>query len=320
MRQHAERMAPHADIFARVAPAAVEAQEALFQKLAKAREARHNLSLPPDINSPAEAPDSRIEAFRQRLVSRVQLKDRARIQVDSQVAKAQTLQPVRDGSVDGIPVLSEDRMLDIIGAPYPNFWISKSGNAFPSLQNVWANPADGAFGFDHQVDGTVTGRQGNSGAGIFVQFLPRIAPGVSQIRPFTPLSYQWMSVSFKSREDDLATLGVRVWSWDLGGGDMTLEQDYRYFLWNSSMIAHYFGTANSPSWEEDQSNSVPEWDIDNGFLWGKESPYFKTRANRIYQAAIWCFGMVWSVSPENRPGTAVGRLHAQVPWVVIGYQ
>jgi hypothetical protein len=30
--------------------------------------------------------------------------------------------------------------------------------------------------------------------------------------------------------------------------------------------------------------------------------------------------MCWSVSRENRPGQAIGRLAAQMPLVVIGYQ
>ena len=39
-----------------------------------------------------------------------------------------TLQPVRDVTIDGVVVLSEDKQLDFIGPPYPDFWTSKGGN------------------------------------------------------------------------------------------------------------------------------------------------------------------------------------------------
>jgi hypothetical protein len=59
---------------------------------------------------------------------------------------------------------------------------------------------------------------------------------------------------------------------------------------------------------------------DHAFLFGNEAPYFATRPNRIYMAAIWCLGLCWSVSPENRAGSSIGRLHGMMPWVVVGYQ
>lgn len=327
MREHAVREAVHADLFSRVAPEAIGAQGALFHKLVKDLEARRNhyvecTTFPGSLlSASADNPSGHlIEQFRQRLDSQIQSTDTPIIRVDSRVAQAMTLQPVRDTVVDGIIVLSEDRKLDIIGARYPNFWIHNSGNAFSALQSIWAEPGDGTFGFSHVVQGTVTGRQANSGAGIYIQFVPRIAPGIAQIRPFVPYSYQWSNLSFKSREDNSATFGIRIWSWDSGGGDFSMEKDYRYFIWNDTSIANYFATSNSPNWLDNQEDNVPGWDEEYAFLFGKEAPYFKTRPNRVYMAAIWCFGVCYSVSPENRPGQSIGRLHAKMPWVVIGYQ
>jgi hypothetical protein len=148
---------------------------------------------------------------------------------ESRVAAAQTLQPVRDLTIDGILVLSEDQRLDVIGPRYPNFWTSKGGNALPASQNVWANQGDGSFGFDHDVRGTVTGRQADSGAGLYVQFVPRIAPGIAQVRPYVPYYYEWSDLSFKSREDNSAIFGIRVWSWNSNGSDFAMEQNYTYF-------------------------------------------------------------------------------------------
>jgi hypothetical protein len=329
IREYAVREAVHADLFTRIAPEAICAQDDLFFTLVKDREALRKqwaeldmFPVPPLKTSEDDPSVHRIERFRQRLDSRMQSADTPVIRADSHVAKAMTLQPVRDIVVDGILVLSEDRKLDIIGSPYPNFWTSKSGNAFPALQSVWADPGDGTLGFSHEVHGTVTGRQANSGAGLYVQFVPRIAPGIAQIRPYIPYSYNWSTLSWGSREDTSATLGLRVWSWDLAGGDFATEQDYIYPIWNSTTTSSHnnINTSQSPSWYENPDDGVPGWDDDNGFLFGKEAPYFKTRANRVYMAAIWCFGVCWSVSPENRPGWSTGRLHAKVPWVVIGYQ
>ena len=330
MLEHATRQAAHADIFARVAPEAQYAQEEMFRKLAKGYEDRRkewaedaHLSDTATIQAGEHAGE---KAFA-RAVERLQRQsERAKALTatlavrDSRAAAAMTLQPVRDVTIDGIVVLSEDKQLDIIGPRYPDFWTSKGGDALPASQTVWANQGDGSFGFDHDVRGTVTGRQANSGAGVYVQFVPRIAPGIAEIRPYVPFSYQWSDLSFKSREDNSAKFGIRVWSWNSNGSDFTMEKDYTYFAWQNTTIASYFAEASSPSWEENQEDNVPGWDFDNAFLFGDEAPYFHTRPNRIYMAAIWCFGVCWSVSPENRPGASIAKLHARVPWVVIGYQ
>lgn len=326
IRQNAASESVHTEIFNRVAPEAANAHEAAVYRLVKERESRQrHFEEHQTFSSLRELevdppPNPFNERLKQRLDSQTPLTDIPIIRADSRVAWSITLQPVRDLVVEGILVLSEDRKLDIFGPPYPNFWTSKSGNAFPALQTVWANPGDGAIGFGHEVVGTVTGRQANSGAGVYVQFVPKITPGIAQIRPFAPYSYQWVNVSFKSREDNLATFGIRVWSWDLAGADFAVEQDYTYSLWNNTSIASYFATSNSPSWLDNQDDFVPGWDADYGFLFPNGAPYFKTRPNRVYMAAIWCFGTCWSVSRQNRPGLSIGRLHAKVPWVVIGYQ
>jgi hypothetical protein len=198
--------------------------------------------------------------------------------------------------------------------------MSQAGNAIDANQTPHADLHDGTFGFSHLVNGTVTGRQAITGAGVFAQFNPKIVPGWAQVRPYAPFSYQWSTSSFRSSEANLATLGIRVFSWDLTGSDMVVEQDFRYFVWNNSQSAYHFGYATSPSWEEDQSNNVPEWDYDYGFHFGDAAPYFKTRPNRLYMVAIWCSGMCWSYSPENRPGMAIGRINVEVPLIVVGYQ
>jgi hypothetical protein len=325
MREHAEREATYAEIFERIAPEAQYAQEAFSRKIAKDREARLRRwsEREQPVVSQLDPVAERLLAYR---MERVQQLHRERApetpppRAHSRAAMAMTLQPVRDIVADRTLLVPGDQLLDIIGPRYSNFWTSKSGNAFPFFQTVWADPGDGSFGFDHTVEGTVTGRQANSGAGIYVQFVPRIAPGMAQIRPYLPYSFQWASLSFKSREDNLATFGVRVWSWSDTGDDFATELDYRYYVWNSTIIADHFAEASSPNWEDNQEDAMPGWDYDTAFLFGNEAPYFRTRPNRVYLAAIWCFGVSASVSPQNRPGISIARLHAKVPWVVIGYQ
>jgi hypothetical protein len=335
MREHAAREAVHADLFGRVTPEAISAQDAAIDALMKGHEARHKqweeyemLSM-----SPLRASDDNLSGYPKRprewLDSQVLSAASPRIRDDSHIAQAMTLQPVRDLVVDGIVVLSEDRKLDIIGPPYPNVWTHKSGNAYHALASVWADPGDGMLGFDHDAGGNydasgtvITHKQTNSGAGVYIRFVPRIAPGIAQIRPYAPYTYQWLTWGIVGRGDNSAIFGIRVWSWNLQGGDFATEQDCQYFIWNDWTPTHspYLDTSSSPSWFQNEDNSVPEWDDDNAFLFGKQAPYFKTRPNRVYVAAIWCFGKCFSVDTLEHPRSSIGRLHAQVPWVVIGYQ
>jgi hypothetical protein len=325
--EHANRVAADAPLFAQVAAEVNVAQEALFSLQVNDFEARRNHYLKltsgagTTVLSPADDGSAcMLDAFRQRLKDQALATEKPLLQMNTRCAQAQALQPVRDLFIDGVLLLSEDRKLDIVGAPYPEVWIHKSGNTLPHTQANWAEPGDGSFGFDHSVVGTVDGRQSNIGAGIFIQFVPRIAPGVAQIRPFLPFAYAWSNISFRSREDTTATFGIRVWSWNSQGGDCLLEQDYRYSIWNDTSIANYFATSNNPQWLDNQDDGIPGLDEDHAFIFGKEAPYFKTRPDRIYSAVIWCSGVCFSVSAENRPGQSIGKLFAKMPWVVIGYQ
>lgn len=323
IKAHQARLAIHADLYAQVAAQAQQAQQALADALALRVEARLTRSrLTALATSAAEPAATRHVEARAVLSTSEQLvfEKPSRTFEGSRALLANTIHPTRDLVVEGLIVLPEDRQLDFIGPPYPDFWTSKAGNTPARLQTVWANTADGGFGFGHQASGTVNGVQALTGAGLYLHFRPRIAPGIAQIRPYMPFLYQWASTSFVSREDNQARIGLRVWSWDLNGRDMSLEQDHQYLVWNNTIVARYFGTANSPSWEENQDNNVPEWDSDHGLKYDQTAPYFKTRENRVYVAAVWCTGMCWSISPENRPGQAIGRLSAQMPLVVIGYQ
>lgn len=239
---------------------------------------------------------------------------------ESNFAKAQTFLPIRDIILEAFIIEWEDKKLDIIGPPYPGFWTIESGNAPQWMHNVaWADK-NGIFGFDHNVKGTVTGMQSNRASGIYIRFIPPITPGIAQIRPYLPFSYRWSTLSFKSREDSSGTFGVRVWSWSLNGGDMTLEQDYQYSCWKKTSIASYFSVDSNPSWYDIPEDNIPGLDFDNAFNYGTQPPYFQTRPDRIYMASISCFGLCWSVSPENRPGISIGRIDAKMPWVVVGYQ
>jgi hypothetical protein len=321
MRAHRERTADHAELFTKLLPQAVRAQDALVHdprppSAGLAAEVRSSHVAGPD----DAAAQFAIDRFARRLARAREAAEPTRTAAGSRFALANALQPVRDLVIEGHLVLPQDRLLDIVGAPWPQVWTSRTGNTAPALQTVWANAADGNFGFSHEVHGSVDGVSAHSGAGFFFPFAPRIAPGIAQIRPYLPFLYQWASMSFRSREDNQGGFGVRVWSWDAAGHDMTLEQDFRIDVWRHHMVAHMFGEANSPSWTADENVPGPEWDDDYAFRPDRAAPYFPTRAGRLYTAAVWCTGAAWSVSPENRPGQAIGRIQAQMPLVVIGYQ
>jgi hypothetical protein len=316
VRGHEEREMARADVFARVAPAAINAQNDLFCTMMEERneqwrdaEAMQNL-----LGAPATVrhgmSEERIAKIKELIGRTLRSGHVPALREISQVARAMSLQPVRDLTVDIVLVLGEDRALDLCVPRYPQEWLSIIGDVPPHNHSVWADPITGSFGFDHLADH----QYAFSGAALYVRFVPRIAPSFAQIRPLVPYSFQYLCFSFA---DNSAGFGIRVFSWDFAGGYQVIEQDYRYSLWNERTIVTIddpFPGRGSPNWYEGPPE--PGWTYDYAFLYGNESPYFAVKPGRVYAAAIWCFG---ACKAWGKLDLAVGRLHAQLPWVVIGY-
>lgn len=324
--EHAKRLEPHRDQFRAVGDEAAAALDGMFGDFVRDREAQRQhqakyYAFIQEARRVSDAQDSGSRANREAILAHfMQPTSVPATREPSRLAIETTVRPVRDLTVGDVRLLEEDRALHFVVPPYPEVW-TKTGDSDPSAHDAgltlplraWAEPTDGTFGFEAEVTGTVTGRSQNCGAALYFWFVPQFTPGFAQIRPIVDYSWAWLDLSFTSLENTSAGFGILVWSWRTGGGDFALELDYRYPAWDDWCSAAYFDTHNSPSWVG------TEWDYDYAFR-PNESPYFAVRPNRIYKAAIWCFGHCSSYSPENRPGGAIARIHAKMPWAVVGYQ
>lgn len=246
---------------------------------------------------------------------------------ESNIAMGVSLQPVRDITSGAVTITAEDRALPVYGPPYTSEWTSVKDKV-PPLSNYpdpplehksWAMRDFGTIGFQQHADvgGQAMGGTPSSAAAVYVGFVPRITPGVAQIRPYCPYIFQYLSFNLGANLDNYAGFGIRVWSWNLDGNDQSDEQNYRYLVWSRD------SSNNNPSWYEqlqpDDTHLKPRpgWDDDHAFLWGKEAPYFSVRTGRVYVAAVWCFG---GCKAAGKSGLTIGRIHAEIPMIVIGSQ
>jgi hypothetical protein len=327
IRAQAERLLPHEELFARVLPEAIAAQTELFRRTVDERHAartahldflvpRARLEQPP----PGAVSIEGIERIRKRFAAQSKLGAAPVIREHSPYVQALTLQPVRDMTVDDVVVVGGDRQLDIIGPPYPDTWNQQrrqQGSGTEWAHNQWAAASShGEMGFGNLVQGGHV----DSGAGVFIKFKPRIAPGFAQVRPYAPFGYEWFRTIITGGEQNNGGLAIRVWSWDDRGGDVTTEQDYFYWVWRAA-------GGSAPGYDGDPGASfigvLPDANpntanLDTGFLYGSQAPYFSVRPNRVYVAAVWCYGEC--TSEGGLQGVGVARLQGNIPWVVIGYQ
>lgn len=247
---------------------------------------------------------NRVETMR----SRRQFAPASRI--DSPSAKALTLQPfskTRDVSKLGVRdfpfnfVASEDTHLQIFGAPYQDQFTSGAGHA---------DRFAGTFGFGVFA----AGGSSDGSAAVWVQFTPSAGISLVQVRAYTPYNYQWFDSSSNGYvAHNSGGFGVLVLSFDNQGGDRRTEQDFRYRAWDDG--TGWFEEHSNPAW-----SNGGFWDNDNAYLWGNEAPHFAVDPNRIYLAAIWCFGHCDADSGFWGSAISQGNIEATAGFVVIGEQ
>jgi hypothetical protein len=212
-----------------------------------------------------------------------------------------------DNAADIVASAGPDKKLDVFGPPYAQQWSDQHGDRPHQQQMILLNANTGRFGFVHTI-----GKEGGnifSGAAHWIQFMP--TPGMTQaeVRPYCPFNYAWHDKSYIATAHNHGGFGILVLSFDLSGGDRATEQDFRYELWGD-------GT----SWYQDHANpSFPAHDDDNAYLWGHEAPYFNLRQNRIYMAAIWCWGNCDANGASlTEASYAQALIDARIPFVVVG--
>lgn len=181
--------------------------------------------------------------------------------------------------------MAKDTRADVRVPPYNDAWTHVEGGRHQQ-QRQWANRADGRFGFVYTI-----GQEGGwawSGAGVEVLFMRdqpgsppgQGAPGLAQVRTFTPYRYAWRDISYLGTAHQHAGFGVLVWSAPLGGGASRVDQNHQYWRWSD-------GT----SWYQDHHNpSFPSTEADTALNYGDQAPYFPIEPGRIYGAWVWCFG------------------------------
>lgn len=206
--------------------------------------------------------------------------------------------------------------LDVFGPPYVDSWTSSEvGGAPPERRNTWARAGTGEIGFDYRIwpkAGSIS-----CGAAVWVNFMRQApgsppgqgAPGMVQIRTYTPYEYMWHNQSGMAAAHSEAGFGVYVLSWNLSGGDRVVEQDHEYTAWN-----------DTTDWNWNKGNtSFSSSDWDHALYLTQMAPYFPIRPGRLYWAAIWCFG-AGSASgqlTEYRASLTESRIAATVRFVVV---
>lgn len=215
---------------------------------------------------------------------------------------------VRDApglNLHGLPpgfVPAEDTHLQIFSAPYVDQW--KAGEGY-------ADRVTGTFGFEQFAGG---GESANGSGAVWVQFVPSAGVRFVQVRPYVPYLYQWFDASFHGYvAHNRGGFGILVLSFDSAGGDRKTEQDFRYEAWNDGTA--WYETHGNPAWRSDQF-----WDDDHAYLWGNSAPYFPVDPNRIYLAAVWCFGHCDADSGLFGGALSQGNIEAKAVIVVIGEQ
>jgi len=214
-----------------------------------------------------------------------------------------------------------DPHLDVFAAPYADAWTDVRGRGTPHhRQAAWADRSTGEIGFDYQIfpePGDIA-----CGAAVWVNFMrqspghpPGQGPaGSAQIRTYTPYDYTWNDQSSMERADNSAGFGFYVVSWDLAGGDLTVEQEYRYPqpVWDD--VTDWNWNHANPGWPV-TSSDVAFW---NG---PQQTPLFSIRPQRMYSAAIWCFGQARAAGDQHDHGSyAEATLAAHVRLVVVAQQ
>jgi|SRR5580700_5757509 hypothetical protein len=102
----------------------------------------------------------------------------------------------------------------------------------------------------------------------------------AQVRAYCPNQFVWWDKSYLATAHNDAGFGVLVLSWDMNGNNQNTDKDFRYSTWSD-------GTG----WYDTHYNSnYPGVDYDQAYYLTNEPTYFPVQSNRVYMAAIWCFG------------------------------
>jgi hypothetical protein len=316
MRESQARSDSHANVRQQVAAEANSALDAHFRRVCNAHERlarkRQQLSaLRPLDEGQLRANEDRYAKVLQHLTKRDQVDPpdlHSRFELPgARAAQAASLQSIRDFTWGNVHVPLGDIALDVFGPAYADTWSDGGGAA----------AHDGSLRVD-LFDPNQPGVWVQGGAAIWIPVVPPASPPVmAEVRPYTPFSFRWLT---SLNAHSYGGFGIYVLSWDLQGNDKREEQRYEYRVWNDFAYG-WDANDHNPSYYVDGPTPVDRppgtgWDIDYAYPPGKQAPYFGVSGDRIYKAAVWCFGGVWV---GNAPAYVISRIAAPVPFVVVGY-
>lgn len=320
IQEQQERWAPYADTFADLTPEATGAWQRHLSAMIERREERWRRRVEYEREGmhwllQRLGSDERfgkgLDLFK-RAMDASHFNVEGRAGPDSVRAQRFAVRPLtEDPFVMGIFPLEET--LDVFGLPYAAHATSLEGG--PHFQHhATANKASGNFGFLHQIN--QEGGQSHAAAALWVHFMRRSpgsppgqgTPGLAQVRPYVPYMYLWINKSYIATAHNLAGFGVFVTSRDLNGGDERTEQNHQYWIFSD-------GT----SWFEEHTNpAFPDFDHDHALSFDNAAPHFMILPNRLYSAAVWCFGSCDANGTKaDGASFAAAQIAARMPFVVV---
>jgi hypothetical protein len=320
IQEQQERWAPYTDTFADLTPAAthawyrhvgamIEERQKRWRRTAEyERKGMHDLK---ERLGSDERFGKGLDLFR-RAMDTPHFEVEGRAGPDSARVQRFAVRPMTDD-----PFLTRifplEETLDVFGLPYAAHSSSLEGG--PHFQHhVTADKTSGRFGFLHQIN--EEGGESYAAAALWIHFMRRTpgsppgqgSPGLAQIRPYIPYSYLWIDKSYIATAHNIGGFGIFVTSRDLSGGDERTDQNHRYWIFSD-------GT----SWFEEHANpAFPGFDQDHALSFNDAAPHFSILPNRLYSAAVWCFGLC-DANGTGADGAsfAAAQIDARMPFVVV---
>jgi hypothetical protein len=167
------------------------------------------------------------------------------------------------------PQIKSGSIIRIYVPPYNYDYQDSSG--FGATANSWKNVGE-FLAWSKPYSASVGPYSASAAAGVGIYFRPVAEDSFVRFSPLIKYTYSWRDRSqggFTAHTSGY--LAIRVVSVDLNGGDLRIEQDPRYQLWND-------GT----SWWETHSDTNLDWPF-----FENQQVYFQATSSRQYVIWVW---------------------------------
>jgi hypothetical protein len=186
----------------------------------------------------------------------------AEIQRAVKPARAPKFAPVK-------PQIKSGSIIRIYVPPY-NYGYQET-NGFGATADAWTNVGE-FLAWSNPYSASVGPYSDSAAAGVGIYFRPVAEDSFVRFSPLIKYTYSWRDRSqggFTAHTS--GSLAIRVVSFDLRGGDMRIEQDPRYPIWND-------GTG----WWDTHSDTNQDWPY-----FPNQQVYFQATSSRQYIMWVW---------------------------------